>query len=145
MNLVQIYATIVDNVFDIFILFNAVYKFLRVIQRQNVLLMQHLIYSLFLNRHYLINSWTRLNFFLRIIYCDINDFFFDFKFKSIFEAEDRVDSLALINMISLFFELHLNFLVDFLDVSLEIRRSIHKAEALMSLLLMLDSCRKSLD
>jgi hypothetical protein len=40
-------------------------------------------------------------------------------------------------MISLFFELHLSFLVDFLDMSLDIYRFIHETEALMSFLLSL--------
>jgi hypothetical protein len=56
MNLVQMYTTIFDSVVEIFFLFNAFCKFLRVIQRQNVLLMQYLIHSLFFNRHYLIDS-----------------------------------------------------------------------------------------
>jgi hypothetical protein len=99
--------------------------------------MQHLIYSLFLNRHYLIDSWTRLNFLLRVIYFDVNEFFVDFKVKSIFEAEVRADTLTLINMISLFLRLHLSFLVDLLDVSLEIYRFIHEIETLMSFLLSL--------
>jgi hypothetical protein len=137
MNLIQIYAMIVDSVFENFILCNAVYKCLRMIQRQNVLLMQHLIYSLFLNRHYLIDSWTRFDFLLRVVYFDVNEFFVSFKVKSIFEAEIRVDTLALINMISLFFELHLSFLADLLNVSLEIYWSIHETEALMSFLLSL--------
>jgi hypothetical protein len=40
-------------------------------------------------------------------------------------------------MISLFFELHLSFLVDLLDVSFEICRFIFQIEALMSFLLSL--------
>ncbi len=130
------YATIVDNVFRVLILFNAVYKFLRVIQRQNVLLMQYLIYSLFLNRHYLISSWTRLNFLLRVIYFDVNEFLSTSKSsRSSSRKSCRYTSFDKYDFTV--FRVAFELFVDLLDVSLEIYRSIHEIEALMSFLLSL--------
>ena len=135
MDLTQIYATFIGSFFSGLILFNTFRKFCRVLQRQKVFMLRHLIYPLILNRHFLIGPWTRINLLMRLIHLGVSVFLTIFRTKSIFETGVRAGTLALINMVPLFFGLHLGFLADLFGVSLKTYQCIHVAGASMSFLL----------
>ena len=138
MNLTQIYATIVGVVFSVLIFFNTVRKLWRVLQRPKFFLLRHLIYPLVVDRNFFIGPWTRISLVLRLVYLSISVFFLTiFRAKSILETGVRAGALALINMIPLFFGLHLSFLADLCGISLKKYRCLHAAGAYMSFVLAL--------
>jgi len=71
----------------------------------------------------------------QLIYLEGNVFCTCFKISTASEATTRAENLSLINMMSTYFEFHLSFICDLLDVSLLLYRLFHASTETMFVLL----------
>ncbi len=132
MKITQIYAIIADDVFLLLMFIKDCSFIQQVLQSLNIIISRYLIYSLVVQRHRLLRSWSSVDILLQLLYISLNVFCVIFRVTFFDEAKDRTETLSIINMTSLFFDLHLSFLADLLDLSLFNYRRIHRFAGIMS-------------
>jgi len=132
MNVTQIYITITSDFFFVFIIVNLLLCTLWFRKKISLLMFKHLTYSYFLNCHWLLSSWSWINVLIQLIYIMINVFCLSFRVFMIFKADLQVENLSLVNMISLFANIHLSFLTDLLEFSLNSYQRVHRLTRLMT-------------
>lgn len=135
MEITQVYTIIAGGVFGILVVIQWIVRTLEAIQRFSLWGFRHLIYPFVLRRHRFIGPWTRNGALLRLLYVAINVFCEVFRVHSVAQAGLRAGNLSLINMIPLFFGIHLGFVADLLGLSLQTYTSIHGSAAVMSILM----------
>ena len=132
MNVIQIYITVANDFFFVFIIVNLLSCTMQFQEKISLLTFKHRTYLYFLNRHRLLSSWSWINVLIQLIYIMINVFCFSFRVFMIFKADLQVENLSLINMISLFADAHLSFLTDLLELSLNSYWRVHRLTKLMT-------------
>ncbi len=132
MNVTQIYATVANDFFFVFIIVNLLSCTMQFRKKISLFTFKHLTYSYFLNHHWLLNSWSWINVMIQLIYITINVFCFSFRVFMISKADLQVENLSLVNMISLFADVHLSFLTDLLESSLNSYWRVHRLTRLMT-------------
>ncbi len=137
MNVTQIYATVANNFFFVFIIVNLLSCTMQFWKKIFLLTFKHLTYLYFLNCHWLLSSWSWINILIQLIYITINVFCLSFRVFTIFKADLQVENLSLVNMILLFADAHLSFLTDLLDFSLNSYWHVHRSMKLMMFTLIL--------
>ena len=131
MNITQIYAIVAEAVFDLMLMTRVAFSFLRFLRLYNVLLVKHLLYSQVLRRHDFLESWTRAYIFSHLLYLIVNIFCSTFEVFLIKELNNRTRTMSLINMISAYFDYHLSFISDILDLFILDYRRIHASIEVM--------------
>ncbi len=132
MNVTQIYATVANDFFFVFIIVNLLFRTVWFREKISLFTFKHLTYLYFLNRHRLLNSWSRINVLIQLIYITINVFCLSFRVFTISKTDLQVENLSLVNMISLFADAHFSFLTDLLEFSLNSYRRVHRSTRLMT-------------
>ena len=135
MNVIQVYAIAADDVFLLLLIVKSVSSVQQVLCALVILMIKHLIYSFIVRRHRLLKSWSRVDVLLQLVYFTINIFCMTFRVIFVKDVEVRAEILAMINMTSFFFEFHLSFLTDILEIFLFNHRRIHRMMKWMSFLL----------
>ena len=78
-----------------------------------------------MRRHRLLRSWNLVDILFQLLYISFNVFYVIFRIILFDEIKNKMKILSIINMASLFFDLHLNFLIDFLNLAFFNYRRIH--------------------
>ncbi len=132
MKIAQIYVIVADDVFLVLIIIQG-FSFIQwILQSIVIIIFKYLIYLFIVRRHRSLDSWTLVDVLLQLLYISLNVFCVTFRVTSFNEVEDRAEILSIINMMSLFFDLHLSFLVNLLSLSLFSYRRIHFFAEIMS-------------
>ena len=134
-NAFQIYATIASDCFLIFIFINL----LSLTIRESIALFtfKQFIHSYVLYRHRLLNSLTWSDLVIQFIYIAFNALCLDFKSFTLWKVTFWTEKMTLINLISLFVNFHLSFLINIFDFRLNIYRRVHYSTNLMLFALLL--------
>ncbi len=135
MNVTQFYAIVASGCIILLFIIHSLIRLSRFIKLCDTLLRKHLVYSLLLRRHRLLRPWTCAQMIFQLIYLEGNVFCTCFKISTASEATTRAKNLSLINMMSTYFEFHLSFICDLLDVSLLLYRLFHASTEIMFVLL----------
>ncbi len=135
MNVTQFYAIAASGCIILLFIIHSLIRLSRFVKLCDTLLRKHLVYSLLLRWHRLLRPWTRAQMTFQLIYLEGNVFCTCFKVSTASEATTRARNLSLINMMSTYFEFHLSFICDLLDVSLPLYRLFHASTEIMSDLL----------
>ncbi len=132
MNVTQIYATVANDFFFVFIIVNLLSRTVQFRKKISLLTFKHLTYLYFLNHHQLLSSWSWIDVLIQLIYIMINVFCLSFWVFKISKADLQAENLSLVNMISLFADAHLSFLTDLLEFSLNSYRRVQRSTRLMT-------------
>lgn len=135
MDVSQIYAIVAGSLFAVLTTVNFCIHLWTSLQTYTVWILGHIVYPFFLRRHRLVGPWSLRGFILRNVYLLANIFCSVYQTQSIMEAGKRTGILSLINLMPLFFGPHLDFLADFMGVSLHNLRTAHGSAAVMSVVL----------
>lgn len=135
MKAIQVYVVTTNDVFVILIIINVLLFIMQKLYAYNMMILKYFIYFFFIRRYRLINFWTRIDAFWRIVYFIINAFFVIFPFLSMTNTTKRASHISLINMISLFLGFHLSFLTDVLGLRLHIYQIFHNVTIIMTVAL----------
>ncbi len=135
MNVTQFYAIVASNCIILLFIIHSLIHLSQFIKLCNTLLQKHLVYSLLLQWHYLLRSWTCAQMIFQLIYLEDNVFCTCFKISTASEAITCMKNLLLINMMLTYFEFHLSFICNLLDVSLSLYRFFHASIEIMFILL----------
>ncbi len=135
MKLARIYIILVNGIFAILTIIDSFLRLSQVISTYWLLLLRYLVYFVFLHRHYVLGSWSRFGLLLWLSYLVVNVFFDLFKVTTIFETQLRINTLLLINLLSLYLRTHFDFLVDLIGVFIRFFRTIYAFSSLMATLL----------
>ena len=138
MNVTQIYAIIVEIIFDLVLMIRVAFSFVRFLQSYNVLFVKHFLYFNVLRRHRFFERCTRVQVLLHLLYLIVNIFCSIFEVFFIKELDTRTRTLSLINMISSYFDYHLNFVNDILNLFIINYRRIRAS--IKVLFVLLDLC-----
>ena len=111
--------------FAILIVIYIYLQLLRVIQKHYLILFHYLVYFNVVHRHYFLDFWSRYNLKLRFMYVIINIFCDALKIQSIFKASLKIDVFFFINLISFYFDEHIDFLVDVFELFVKFYHAIH--------------------
>lgn len=137
MSITQIYTIIVDAVFDLILMISVVFSFLRFFRFYIVLLVKNLLYLHVLRRHRFFESWTRAQVLLHLLYLTVNIFCSIFEVFFVKELDNRTGILSLINMILSYFDYHLSFVSNMLDLFILNYQRIHASIEVMFVFLSL--------
>ena len=132
MDVIKVYSIVAGGVFGVLVVLHWILRVFQIIQTLSIWAFRHFVYPFLLMRRRFIGPWTRAGFLLRVLYVSLNVFCGSFRVTSLAQAGIRVGTLSLLNMVPLFFGLHLGFIADLLGLSLKDFSSIHGASAVMS-------------
>ena len=135
MDVTRSYAIVAQSLFAVLTTVNFCILLCTILQTYTVWILQQIVYPFFLGRHRLVGPWSLRGFILRCIYVLTNIFYSAYGTESIMEAGKRIGILSLINLMPLYFGPHLDFLAEFLGVSLHDLHTVHGSAATMSVLL----------
>ncbi len=102
-----------------------------------VFLLKHFFYFNLIHRHNLLNFLKRIHVLAKLIYVIINVFFVNFQALFISKADIRIETLSLINLLSIFADSHFSFLSNLIEVILKTHRRLHRSTNIMFFVLML--------
>lgn len=131
----QIYALVLGGLFASLVVARLLSWLYQDFLRYKTWLLRLLVYPYLMRRHRLAGPWTRAQVIGYLLYLIANIFSASFRVSSITAAESRTGILSLVNVVPLFFGLHLGFLADLLGISLRTYHWIHSAAASMSMAL----------
>lgn len=137
MEITQIYALAAGGSFLALLIIKGYIFFAQIVQLVLVFLSKYFTYSFVLRRHRVLGPWSRADILLQFLYIILNIFCITFRITSLKEAQDRAGTLFIINMMPLFFGLHLSFLADLLGLSLSNYRRVHRSVGIMSFALVM--------
>lgn len=137
MNVTILYVIVACSILIMLMIFKSLSFIKCVFHALIILAVKHLIYSYFIQHHCLIKLWSHTDVLVQLIYFMITVFCMIFCVTSFKEAEVWAGTLLMINMTSLFFNLHLSFVTDVLEVSLSIYCHFHCMTGCMSSILSL--------
>jgi hypothetical protein len=132
MEIAQIYAIVAGGVFLVLIIIQGFPFIQRILQSVAIIISKYLTYPFIVRRHRPLGPWTPADVLLQLLYISLNVFCVTFRVTSFNEVGDRAGTLSIINMVPLFFGLHLSFLADLLGLSLSSYRRIHRSAGIMS-------------
>ena len=135
MDVTKVYSIIAGGVFGALVVLHWLLRMWQNVQTLSIWGFRHFLYPFLLARRRFIGPWTRAGFLLRLLYVFFNAFCGSFGVTSLAQAATRAGTLSLVNMIPLYFGLHLGFIADLLGLSLKDFCSIHGASAVMSAIL----------
>ena len=137
MNIIQVYAVVADDILFAFFLINLLSYLASLWKHISLFTLKHLIYLYFLYRHRFIDSYSRAELLTQAIYLTANLFYLSFRVSSATKTNIRVETLSLVNMISLFTSPSLSFLIDRLGVFLQIYRCAYHSVDFITITLVL--------
>lgn len=135
MNVTQFYAIVASDCIILLFVIHFLIRLNQFIKLCDILLWKHLVYFLLLRQHRLLRSWTHAQMIFQLIYLEDNVFCTCFKISTASEATTCARNLLLINMMSMYFEFHLSFICNLLDVSLLLYHFFHASIEIMFILL----------
>ena len=128
MNLTQIYSLVIDEMILMLVLYHTIVIMLHSVHHYTVyFVLQHLMYSFILHHYYFVESWTHCYLILQLLYWGCILSCTDIEVKTLTQASAKADFFAVINLISLFFEEHLSFAADLIDMPLLTYWQVHSS------------------
>ena len=132
MDLAKIYAVFVGGFFAILTTIQFVAQLVQAIRSHGLILFRQFVYPVFVRRHYILGPWARYGSATRLLYLGLNAFCAIYKISSRAEASLRTGQLSLINLMPLYFGLHLGFLADVLGISSDSCRALHATTGIVT-------------
>lgn len=135
MDVTQFYAIVAGGIIGLLLIVRFVIRVIQFLQPWSILLLRHALYPFLLKRHRFLGPWTRAEVSLQLLYLAVNIFCNSFGVSDVKEAGARAGTLSLINLIPVYFGVHLSFLGDLLGISLPAYRFAHGSTGTMSVML----------
>lgn len=134
MNTTQLYAIVADNSIIFLLIVRFVVYLIRLLAYCNTLLYKHVLLSVIVQRHRFLESWTQAHVSSQLIYSMMNILCLIFQASNVTQVSVCAEHLSLINMMSIYFECHLSFICDILDLFLSTYHDFHASTEIMSAL-----------
>lgn len=128
MDLTQIYSLVIGEVFFVLVLYHTIVIMLHSVQHYTVpFALRHLVYPFILHRYHFVGPWTRCYLVLQLLYWGCTLSCTGVGVKTLTQASARAGSLAVINLVPLFFGGHLGFAADLIGMPLLAYRQVHSS------------------
>ena len=125
MDVARIYAIVAGSLFAILTTLNFCIHLCTILQTYTVWIVRHIVHHFILRRHRQVGPWSLRSFILRCIYILTDIFCSAYRIRSMVEAGKRTGVLLLINLMPLYLGPHLDFLAEFLGISLHDLHTVH--------------------
>ena len=133
MNLFQFYVIVANDLFALIFIVRFII-FVSQFSRRHVssFFFQNLMYIFFVQRHKLLNSWTRYNVVLQIFYWVCIIFCIIFRVYFLTNVDIKASTLTIVNIILLYCTTYFNFFVDILKITLFSSFELHDSIGVMT-------------
>ena len=135
MNVTQFYTIVTDSIIDLLLIIHFVICVIQFLQSWSTLLLQYVLYSFLINWHRFLRPWIRAQISLQLLYLIVNILCNSFRVFTVKEAGTCTGTLSLINLILIYFNVHLSFLNDLLEISLLVYCFVYKFTEIMFIML----------
>ncbi len=134
MNTTQLYAIVASDSIIFLLIIHFVVYLIRLLAYYNTLLHKHVLLFVIVQQHQFLEPWTQAHVSSQLIYSMMNILCLIFWASNVTQVSVRAEHLSLINMMSVYFECHLSFICDILDLFLSTYRDFHASTKIMSAL-----------
>lgn len=123
--------------FSLLLLINGLSLITHLVSYLSPFILKHLIYHYILHQHWFLDLWSQVSVLIQLIYIAESICCFKFWDTTISQVRLWAETLAIINLISLFTVSHLDTLTDLLSVTLSTFQQIYWSAGVMAVMLII--------
>lgn len=126
MDLTQVYSIIFGGIFILPVLYHTIANLFHILHTHMIqFVLRHIMYPVILRRHRLLGPWTRCYLICQLLYWSVTLSCTSIGVRTWAQAGSRAGTLAVVQLVPLFFGGHLGFAADLIGIPLLTYRQLH--------------------